>query len=220
MVNDAGLAALAEASYHTPGRWRGASPWDEDVHVCSAERDGTVVAVFRGTTLQGLDGIEDVVRDLRAAPRRAEFFPEIGFCHGGFLAGVESVAQNMMADLRGARVILAGHSLGGAMALIFGAMLAAAERMPAAIVTFGAPRPGFAKLCRTLRTVPVLRCYRNGRDPIPLLPCWLPWWPYRQPGPLSAIGTPGPTPIGDHHIASYRAALTALPADPVQAING
>jgi hypothetical protein len=217
MVSDVALAMLAEESYRVPARWQGRSPWNEDVHVCATERDGTVLVVFRGTTLQGLDGVEDVLRDLDATPRRAEFFPEIGFCHSGFLAGVESVAQNMIGDLRNVRVILAGHSLGGAMALIFCAVLTALGRTPAGIVTFGAPRPGFGTLRRTLRAVPILRCYRNGLDPIPRLPWWLPWWPYQQPCPVTAIGAPGPSAIGDHHIASYRAALQEMPADLLQA---
>jgi hypothetical protein len=217
MITDADLAVLAEDSYRANARWRGRSPWNEDVHVCAVDRDGTTVAMFRGTTLRGLEGIEDVLRDLSAAPRHAELFPAIGLCHGGFLAGVEAVAQDMMADLRGARVILAGHSLGGAMALIFGAMLTVAGRTPVAIVGFGAPRAGFGKLRHILRAVPIVRCYRNGLDPIPALPWWLPWWPYRQPCALVAVGAPGPIPIGDHHIASYRASLQGAPAGFVQA---
>jgi triacylglycerol lipase len=217
MITDADLAVLAEDSYRASTRWRGRSPWNEDVHVCATDREGVTVVLFRGTTLRGLEGVEDVLRDLSAAPRYAELFPAIGFCHSGFLAGVEAVAQDMMADLRGARVILAGHSLGGAMALIFGAMLAVAGRTPTGIVTFGAPRAGFGKLRRTLRSVPVLRCYRNGQDPVPALPWWLPWWPYQQPRALIAVGVPGPMPIGDHHIASYRASLQGAPAGFVQA---
>ena len=60
---------------------------------------------------------------------------------------------------------LTGHSLGGAVALIVGALMVRDEIPPKQIVTFGAPRCGRLKI---LDTVPVTQ-YRHGKDIVPVL---------------------------------------------------
>ena len=55
------------------------------------------------------------------------------------------------------------------MAILLGALLTSDGRAPDEIVTFGAPKPGFAPLAETLAGVKV-RQYWHGHDPVPLVP--------------------------------------------------
>ena len=190
MISDRHLAACAAAAYVAVPRW-----FRDDVHACaSAEGTATIVA-FRGT-----QDVRDWLRDFDALPCED---PDLGFCHAGFLSGVIGVEGQMRQDLRSCRPIVTGHSLGGALALIFAPKLIAAGQPPQAVVTFGAPRPGFAKLRQVLSAVTELRLYRCGADPVPEVP----EWPYVDAGPRVEIGKPTLDPFADHAIAGYIAVL-------------
>lgn len=201
MVTDADLARLSQRAYSDTPTWsRG------DVHACRTDfADGTTVVAFRGS-----DDLLNWLRDLRVCP---QWHRQLGYCHAGFLAGALALLHQIAADTAGRRVIFTGHSLGGALALIMGALFILYGLTVVAIVTFGAPRPGFAKLARVLRRAPVLRLYRNGNDPVPRVP-WLLGF-YRTPGPQLPIGAAAADPIECHFIERYIAA--PVPATPVLA---
>jgi hypothetical protein len=197
MLTDADLARLSQRAYTDVPTWsRG------DVQACRTDcEDGITVVAFPGT-----HDIADVLRDLRAWPVRD---PRLGYCHAGIRDGALALAHQIALDTAGRRLVLTGHSLGGGYALVVGALFAADHMAPAAIVTFGAPRPGFATLARLLRPVP-RRLYRNGNDPVPCVP-WL-MGLYRTPGATSFIGRPRPDPIQCHFIERYiEAPVPALP---------
>ncbi|MFI4987485.1 MAG: hypothetical protein ACHQF3_08590 [Alphaproteobacteria bacterium] len=194
----AAAAALAAAAYSEPPRYR----W-RDVHAVRSDAGGIPLVAFRGTTR----ALEDWLRDLEAWPERC---PQLGWCHAGFLGGARAIERALWLEFMrsGTRPLLAGHSLGGALALLTGALLAAHGVAPVAIVTFGAPRAGFAKLRRVLRHVPVEQ-YRFGEDIVPTVPWAL--WPllrYAHVRPPMRIGNGTGDPLADHHIANYLRALT------------
>ena len=70
--------------------------------------------------------------------------------HSGFLAAyglvvsnVRNTVNNLLAKYRGAKLIITGHSLGGAIAILAGADLSMYHTV-SAIYTFGQPRVGNA----------------------------------------------------------------------------
>ena len=100
--------------------------------------DDTVVVAFRGT-----DDWEDVKKDTWFVPKAWHG----GHVHGGFLsalndvekAGLVSAMRAYGADKK--RIWITGHSLGGAMAAIFGyECLVDYKLPPSGVVTFGQPR--------------------------------------------------------------------------------
>ena len=189
-MTDADLAALCAASYGTPWAWSVA-----DVH---ARRDGDVVAI-PGTDP---DCLADWLRDLDAVPVWRD---GVGYCHRGFLDG----ALLVLPWLRGlpAPLTLAGHSMGGAIAILAAALLRAADVPVAGVVTFGAPRAGGAVVKHLLADIPV-RQFRHAGDPVPEVPC--------LPGvlehvvALTEIGVASLDPLADHAVGGYVAALAPV----------
>ena len=162
-----------------------------------------LVAAFQGThdALQALD-------DLDVRPR---FMPGIGYVHHGF-ADLADAAYPQVCKWAGTfdePLILTGHSLGAAIAILIGARMVAEGRTLAAIIGFGAPRvsvgPAVARVFRRAE-FPVL-LYRNGADAVPELPPI-----FSHPAALLSVGTPSEGPLAgerDHAIDSYIAALDA-----------
>lgn len=122
------------------------------------------IVCFRGT-----DEIwPDVLTDIR-------FFPwwtkELGWTPSGFIKVSKRLVNKVTSELwhRGVKpsdVTLVGHSLGGAVALCVGALMARDEVPPKKIVTFGAPRTGRLKI---LDSVDV-ECFKNGKDIVTTVP--------------------------------------------------
>ena len=201
MFTDLAAAELSALAYTEPPTWRRGD-------VCAIRRDlddRTTAVAFRGTA-----DAQDALRDARAWPA---YDPWLGWCHSGFLSGARSVVGQIATDLTGRRVVLCGHSLGGALALLVGALFVVQHRNPTAIVTFGAPRAGFKRYANTLRMTAV-RQYRLGDDPVTDVP-WL-LGLYRHPRPLRQLAAPWAIdPLEDHHVLRYVAAMKALRTPPV-----
>jgi hypothetical protein len=193
MLNDAALAEFAASAYDQRPCFA-----VSDVHAIAGEADGARVLAIRGTTADPRDWL----RDLAALPRHD---PDLGWCHGGFCDGARGLlAAGGGRSAFGAGLWLTGHSMGGAIALLLGALLCAHGLAPQGIITFGAPRCGSWRLRRRLARLPV-RLYRNGDDPVPEVP-WLPAL-YLHPRKLIAIGAASPDPFADHHMTAYQRAL-------------
>ena len=121
------------------------------------------VIAFRGT-----DEPLDALRDLRILPLWTR---ELGWCPAGFLKAAKRLMPKCLSimmerDLEPKDVVLTGHSLGGAVALLVGALMMRDDVKVHEIVTFGAPRCGRLKI---LDGVPVTM-YRHGKDLVPLVP--------------------------------------------------
>ncbi|MGA8613936.1 MAG: lipase family protein [Xanthobacteraceae bacterium] len=160
---------------------------------------GGMVVAFRGSVTA-----EDWARDFICAPVMDREDPQLGLCHAGFLDGAGSVVAAISAAVGNNRCYLTDHSLGGALALGVGALLACSGKSLDAIVTFGAPRYGMAKFVAALQPI-VVRQYRRGNDPVPLVPFDVP--PFLQfldaRDPLIAIGVAQRDPFACHAIAGY-----------------
>jgi hypothetical protein len=165
----------------------------------TTEPDGSVVVAFRGSVTA-----EDWARDFICAPVEDRAHPQLGHCHAGFLDGAESILAEVQSAIGGKSTIITGHSLGGALALGVGALLACAGTPPLAIVTFGAPRFGMAMFVKAIAALYV-RQYRRGNDPVPTVPFDVP--PLLQfldaRDPLIAIGVAQSDPFNCHSIAGY-----------------
>jgi pimeloyl-ACP methyl ester carboxylesterase len=158
--------------------------------------DSLLIAVPGTTDVAGW------LRDFRWWPA---YFHPLGWCHRGFGLGAKALWADVRPRLPPARpVIYAGHSLGGAMALLLAAYHRADPSVinPCRLVTFGAPRvplainmaipsllagltesAGVDDLGRPQRARAV--AYERDGDPIPHMP----------PRPLFKRGMRG-TPIG------------------------
>lgn len=162
--------------------------------------DGGNVAAIRGTVLSDLANI------LTDADALIPFdIPRLGLCHRGFgedCYAMFTALYNMTKDLP---LVITGHSMGAAEALILAATFIAHNAGHLfKVTTFGCPAPAY-DLAAIIGDLPGTD-YRNSDDPVTELPPW----PYRHPRPLRQIGTPTGIPcLDDHFIASYEASLCA-----------
>ncbi len=121
--------------------------------------DGTAYVVFRGT-----QNFRDVLTDLAFWPVE---WNDTGLVHWGFLTGWALLAQEFAVWFAGnhpARIVVTGHSLGGALATLF-----AAQNPSAKLVTFGCPLVGDAAFAAQFAGRTVQR-YRNCCDLVPRVP--------------------------------------------------
>ncbi len=148
------------------------------------------IFAFRGT-----DEPKDALRDMRILPLWTR---ELGWCPAGFLKASRRLVNKVTSvclekDIDHKNIILTGHSLGGAVALILGALMTRDEIPPVEIVTFGAPRCGRLKI---LDNVPVTQ-YRHGKDIVPMVPPLM-----RRHNKLVKLGKPKSL-IKDHFVVNY-----------------
>lgn len=141
--------------------------------------------VFRGT-----DGPLDWRTNLTLWPTGWEGG---GRVHAGFKSALDDVWPELeeALDRLAAPLFYAGHSLGGALAV-----LAAARRPPLAVYTFGAPRIGDEAFVESLAGEPIYRLV-NRRDVVPRSPPRLGSLRYRHAGETRSISWTVPA-LGGH----------------------
>ena len=130
----------------------------------SLQADGSALVVFRGTQP---DEIRHLATNLQA--QQTDWSESGGRVHAGFAKAARSVLPQVQDWLSGearrrARLILAGHSLGAALAT-----LAASVLNPALLLTLGSPRVGDAQFVSTLADLHVMRVV-DGCDVVTQLP--------------------------------------------------
>ena len=155
-----------------------------------AEGPRFAIVAFRGTELsprKDKNGFAPVVADLKADLDIRLVDHEDGGCiHRGFRDALDEVWPALSAHLRdlrerGTPVWMAGHSLGGAVAVL----AAARHRDVAGVYTYGTPRVGDRAFVESF-PVPVWR-FVNNNDVVPHLPPI----PYRSIGALRYIDSDG-----------------------------
>lgn len=187
LITDRELARLALDAYHQPPNWAVG-----EIHARMTTPEDLRVVAFRGTTIDPRTWI----RDLDAG---WVFHPQLGMLHRGFLGAALAIYPQLQWPRDDRRLILVGHSLGGAIALVVGALMITSDKPVAAVVTFGAPRVGMSDFCGVLQAAEV-RQYRHGNDPVPTVP--LP--PYRHVRePLIAIDAETSSAVECHRLAGY-----------------
>lgn len=141
------------------------------------------VLAFRGT-----NELRDWLVNLSALPQR---WPRGGLVHRGFLRALLQVWRPLRQQLRqcAGPLFVTGHSLGGALATLAGAML-----KPRAIYTFGAPRVGDGAFAASLHA-PLYRI-ENRRDVVPRMPTRGPLLQFVHTGTLCRIGDDGRLTLG------------------------
>lgn len=117
--------------------------------------DGLAVVAFRGTEPRRL---QDLATDLQVFPTAWELGG--GKVHAGFAASALGLWREVKAWLAGPgaprqRLVLCGHSLGGAVATLLALPSGADE-----LVTFGCPRVGNAEFAASLSAAPGTRVRR------------------------------------------------------------
>jgi hypothetical protein len=200
-------AQLCEELYEakTPDVW--SHFWTRGDIVCALKHlpDDDVV-VYRGSETK-----TDWLRDFNAIP---QWDPEIGFCHGGFLTEMDTALAELIPNIT--RVLtVTGHSLGGARARIAAAKLAYRGFPVSHLCTFGSPRPGFANVRRVIEKSGMKHeSFRNGNDPVCLVPFPLPLLPFEHTENWTAFWEHAPLdeldPTRDHDIHLYIAGCGKL----------
>lgn len=193
MLTDLELLDVCQKTYDEPATIDTGS-----VHVRIETVGEFKVIAFRGTA-----NTLDWLRNASVVPANTSL---LGRVHSGFFDGMMSVWPRIPAD---GKIVITGHSKGGAEAKLLAAMFAAGGRPPAKLTTFGAPRVCWFNNSRTadlLKTIDGVD-YRNADDPVPNVPI-----DYHHPREIVQIGKRFEDlhVVEDHFLAAYRASLAAL----------
>lgn len=135
-----------------PGTWDHVIATD-GAYTAIKRIDGISYVMFRGSTTF-LDWVEDCFRVLNPLVDS-----DLGPVHPGFALGVRAVKDQLDA-LVGDKVIVVGHSLGAAHALLYAGYRVASGKPLNRVLVFGEPRAGGAQMAAVLAKTPIWS-YRN-----------------------------------------------------------
>jgi hypothetical protein len=152
----------------------------ENINAClvGENADGIIVA-FRGTlppSLKGSESLLNWLEDFFDVPKSASNVP--GQVHSGFydatmsiIVGVAAAVQNLNPG-PAKKILVTGHSLGGALASIGAYILSQTYHLPIQqVVTFASPKPGDVGFQSGYQAVINNQVrYENYQDVVPLLP--------------------------------------------------
>ncbi len=171
----------------------------------------TAFVSFRGSS-----DLSDWLADFDFIP--SPYLPVTGFghVHAGFQEVYQCVRDNIAANLATAtagcdQILVTGHSLGAALAVIAAPDIARAmppNTIEPRLTTFGGPRVGLPDFAAAFNAA-IECCFRavNFLDIVPLVPPA----PYVHVGAQIAVDSGGPIDIGwRHSLAAYHAGLSAL----------
>lgn len=131
----------------------------------------SLIIAFRGTNEP-----RDFIMDAKFLSKRSWVFDADVHVHRGFDAGWFGVANQVISRVKGIkRIIVTGHSLGGARAILCAAHLYELGLPVTDVITFGCPRVGngaFRDYYNTKLHNETLRFEAQG-DPVPWTPPWL-----------------------------------------------
>ena len=167
------------------------------------------VVVPRGS-ITALDWFRDLISQV---PGTVPGFEALGPVPFGFALKLGEAYHDLVPLLRpGVPLVLPAHSLGGAMAVLLGAMHVVAGGTLAGIFAFEAPRAGGPLLTALLKPYPLVWTI-NGMDPFPHLPT-PPWERQRDPVWLDVppAGDLAFIPTEWHHLPLVAQGVAALVA--------
>ena len=171
----------------------------------------TAFVSFRGTS-----DIEEWVANIDAVPDDYQPISGFGQVHAGFQDVYQLVRANVAANLATAttgcdQILITGHSLGGALAVL--AAPDVARNMPPntiepRLVTFAGPRVGLSDFAASFNAA-IESCFRvvNFLDLVP----YLPPTPYVHVGAEITVDSGGPVQVAwRHSLAAYQKGLSAF----------
>lgn len=179
--------------------------------------DGVVAGLAKvGDTwvvaLRGSANMDDWVHDFAAIP---VWHRQLGFCHAGFLDEMDDVFAAVRAVVSG-KVVITGHSLGGARARILAALFAYNGIPVDTLCVFGSPKPAFTNLARIIQKSGMTHLsYRNRNDIVPSVPLTIePFLDFVHTEDWMALNAePSETnlePLRDHSIDLYIQGLSTV----------
>jgi len=174
-----------------------------------AVNDAVMMLLFRGVAVEA---IGPWVSEAQSA-----LVPvEAGRMHKGLHAAFEAIWDELLVSFRLLRnrnqpIFIAGHNIGGGLAVRAAQRLAMENLLPAGLYTFGAPRVGDAPFCDALRTCLAGRMFRfvNDQDFIPRLPPRA--WGYDHVGEVEYCDAEGKWQEGE---AMWQAAMAEATDSP------
>ena len=124
---------LAERGYSS-FKWIGSQ--NSDTQVFLTQKEGYQIICFRGT-----ESLKDIITDLRV--NKTDAFDGKGKVHSGFHNAVDDVYKKIEQAINiNRKIIVTGHSLGGALAQLMAYRLAVNKYQVSGIYTYGSPRVG------------------------------------------------------------------------------
>lgn len=170
----------------------------------------TAFLSFRGTS-----DVAEWVADIDAVPEDYRPINGFGQVHSGFQDIYELVRADIVAHLAAAtagcdRILVTGHSLGAALAVLAAPDIARnmpPNTMEPRLITFAGPRVGLSDFAAQFNAA-IESCYRvvNFLDIVP----YLPPAPYVHVGAQITVDSGGPVQVGwRHSLAAYRDGLSA-----------
>ena len=146
-------------------------PHSEDFLVSRKVAGHTILAV------EGTKETTDWVTNLKFLIKRDD-------CHRGFKNNANRTLAELVVAYEGLnperKLVIAGHSLGGATATCIADLLWESGNHNVALVTAGSPRPGGRRLRRRLKDIEHLR-FVHGNDIVPGTPPWLAGFVHTHP---------------------------------------
>jgi triacylglycerol lipase len=174
----------------------------------------TAFVAFRGTQT-----FEDWVGDFDAAFETYQYVPNAGEVHVGFQSIYRALHDSIEAGIGAVTagcddLLVTGHSLGGALAVIAAPDFAKnlTPSLVPELITFAGPAAGLANFCGVFDLV-IPSCYRvvNFWDVVPRLPPQVPLGAYEQPGTQLSIDAGFALPVDAHSLEkSYVPGLKKL----------
>jgi len=129
--------------------------------------DGDYVLVLRGSMTA-----EDWLRDVVAIP---DFHYQLGWCHQGFMNGMDDVFNAVRNATGGEPCSFAGHSLGGARARLLAGLFVVNKLPVKNLCVFGSPKPAFPQLAEIIESSGINHLsFRNNNDIVPMMPETIP----------------------------------------------
>ena len=96
-------------------------------------------------SVKGTDDLMDMIKNISILPKKLK---GVGYLHRGFLSSARSVLAYCLPQLnhakeRGYKIVLSGHSYGGAIVQVMQEIMNDKHKIPSECVTFGSPRVWF-----------------------------------------------------------------------------
>ncbi|SDV01305.1 Lipase (class 3) [Pseudomonas sihuiensis] len=192
-----------EVMPHDPERYKAEAEngWNnpEDVHFLYDEKTETQAFITHNDkvlliSVRGTQETPDILRDLDA--RQVPYAEGVGQAHRGFYGAfqaakvfVERYMEAFYTDEQ--TVIVCGHSLGGAIALLLAEWLRTNWSQNIQLYTFGAPRAGDRAFVQAAAALPHHRLV-NHNDPVPAVPfTWMDAeWKLASAGTVALFSSP------------------------------